>query len=746
MDVDWELAYALTVDDGIGVRCACELPPINDQSYRLVVGTQMGALFEWTLPSQTLTPIGYQHDHGVSAILGSAQVYITGCKDAGIRVFDANTHQLLRTMKGHEKPVTNLAWVSSTYLVSGSWDGTAKIWNPATGALIATLPNHENSVCVTGLVSGSPEFLFVATGSAGIAQNNQIENHSVRLWKIAIASGQVDLLHTVANDHKGPIRDILLVPETGLLATCSNDGTVKLRSVDTATCIETLSFPPLAETPMLLSVASASTGMVASAEDGHVIFWKSDDPQLIRHASSVWQVVVLANGDVVTCCQDGVVRVFTLATDRIASDDIRQHFHESVKAATQKSGPTDDEVAKLPKWELNALQQGRKEGQVQLFQKNGVAIAAQWSAVSRTWIEVGQVVSGPGGSENAGEIDGVRYDYVLPIEIDQPGGSVAKLSIGYNTGENPFVAAQRFIDDHVLPQHYLAEIADYIQNRVGKSAPTLGASTPSTVVPPPIYQHIPMRGFNCFHLTKSTNFEKVLTKIRDVGQLSDDEIAALTQLTEILSKTSHYHATKVDAAALRVIEKMLLAWEPAQAFPALDLARLAVLHPNTSEGWNLSKLVSSAYSLCDKDTDGVAVPMLTLRLIANCFKLSAEALDLTQVMTLTEKYIRSSNKNVRLSVATVLLNVSTYLHTTPAATNVAAQVVAQVNAILDAKTYDTESLSRALVALGTVLLARTADAKAAANSLYMATKVEMAASPHGEKAQGVAKEIYMLLQ
>jgi hypothetical protein len=40
-------------------------------------------------------------------------------------------------------------------------------------------------------------------------------------------------------------------------------------------------------------------------------------------------------------------------------------------------------VAKLPKWELNALQQGKKEGQVQLVEKNGVAIAAQRSAVSR---------------------------------------------------------------------------------------------------------------------------------------------------------------------------------------------------------------------------------------------------------------------------------------------------------------------------------------------------------------------------
>lgn len=751
MNIDWELAHAFTVDDGVGVRCACELPPIKtttNDSYRVVVGTQGGALYQWALPSKSLTPIGYQHDNGVSAILSNDQVYVTGCKDAGIRVFDALSHDLLRTLKGHDKAVTSLAWLTSTsYLASGSWDGTAKIWNLATGALVATLPNHENSVCVAGLPSDDNDHvLWVATGSAGIAQNNAIQNHSVRIWKITIQTGLVELIRTVANDHQGPIRDIKLIPETGLLATCSNDGTVKLRSIDTAECIETLAFPPVADAPMLLSVASSSTGIVAAAEDGHIIFWKSDEPQLIRHASSVWQVVALSNQDILTCCQDGVVRVFTQATERVAPDDVREHFRESVLAATQKSGPTQDEVAKLPKWELNALQQGKKEGQVQLFQKNGVAIAAQWSAVSRTWIEVGQVVAGPDGNDDSGIIDGVKYDHVLPIEVDQQGGGVAKLSIGYNNGENPFVAAQRFIDSHMMPQHYLAEIADYIQQRVGKPVPTIGSSTPSTVVPPAIYQHLPMRGFKAFDLGRNANFDKMLTKIAETGQLSDQELMVLKELTDTLSQTNRYHATKVEAAAFNVIVKMLLKWDPAKAFPALDLARLAVLHPSTNQSWNLPKLLSAAYDLCGKDTDGVAVPMLTLRLIANCFKGPVEALDLEQVMELTEKYVRSSNKNVRLSVATVLLNVSSYLNASPSATNVSVQVVSQVNSVLDAKTYETEAMVRALVALGTVLLARTTDAKAVANSLYMATKVEMAASPHGEKAQGVAKEIYILLQ
>lgn len=785
MNVDWELAHAFTVDDGVGVRCACELPISTatledeaatatgsgtgtDDKYRVMIGTQGGALYQWSLPSQSLMPIPYQHDNGISAILASttSNIYVTGCKDSKIRIFDATTHVLLKTLQGHSKPVTSLSWVSNAtsaskqYLISGSWDGTAKIWNVETAAMLATLPDHENSVCVAGLPSSMATecTFFVATGSAGIAQNNQIMNHSVRVWKIDIATGQVDLVKTTANDHEGPIRDIAVIDDAQL-ATCSNDGTVKLRQVDSGDCFSTLAAFVQQEVPMLLSVTatphSDDTVAAAAAEDGHLVFYKAtaEQSQLVRHTACVWQVLSLSNGDVATSCQDGYVRIFTQASDRIAPESVRQDFAAAAETAAaalaSAGGPSAEEVSKLPKWELNALQQGKKEGQVQLFQKDGTAIAAQWSAASATWIEVGQVVSGPGGGGDT--IDGTKYDHVLPIEVDQEGGGVAKLQIGYNNGENPFVAAQRFIDAHMMPQHYHQEIANYIQQRVGKpTAPTLGgpATTVSTVVAPAIYEHVPAKGFKAFELSKkATNFEKMLAKIVEVGKLSADDLAVLKTFTEALAA-----ASPIDGASLPVLQTMLSDWTPAEAFPALDLARLAVLHPSTAT-WDWSNVLTLAYGLCDRNTDAVAaVPMLTLRLICNCFQ-AGVIVDLTKALALTESLVATTkNKNVRLSVATVLLNVSFYLHSSSSApTMVVAcrQIVVQVNTILGLfKVYESEAMGRALIALGTVLLVPTAmqTTKEAAKSLYLTSKVEMAASPHGDKAKAIAREVYTLLQ
>ncbi|CAN0117001.1 unnamed protein product, partial [Laminaria digitata] len=57
-------------------------------------------------------------------------------------------------------------------------------------------------------------------------------------------------------------------------------------------------------------------------------------------------------------------------------------------------GPSAVEIAALPKWEERHSAVGKSEGQVQVFQRNGKAIAAQWSAASSAWIEVGEVSGG----------------------------------------------------------------------------------------------------------------------------------------------------------------------------------------------------------------------------------------------------------------------------------------------------------------------------------------------------------------
>ena len=580
MQADWELSHSFE-SDGQGVRVACVLPAASDaDAYRIVAGTQGGGLWEFAVPSRNLVPIEYQHNHDVTAMISGKDCYITGCKDHIIRVFGLD-HALLFSLEGHEKAVTSLDLCGDNFLISGSWDGTAKIWNLSTQSLLATLGGHENTVSVCAMSSEGP-VLNIATGSAGIAQNNVISNYSIRIWTVNTETGDNKVVHKVSNDHDGPIRDVCLTSD-GMLASCSNDGTVKLRSADTGEALTTLA-SMTGDAPMLLSLAAASSYLASSAEDGHVFVWTGETPQVIRHASCVWSVTTVpSNGDLITCCQDGALRIFTQATDRMASAEERNAFAKAVQAALQKQqkGPSQEDVAKLPKWEMNALQQGKSEGQVQMFQKDGIAIAAQWSAASQTWIEVGQVM---GTSQDAGMIDGVKYDHVLPIEVDTEGGGVVELNIGYNNGENPFVSAQRFIDAHMLPQYHLAQIADYIQQRVGTQAPTLGMDTSgaaSAVPAAAMYQHLPVEGYKSFDLGKAASLEKMKSKLMETGKLSDTQVGYLESLIQTLAATNRYHATKISREEMLVVQDMMK-WPPSEAFPAVDLVRLMVLHPDAA--------------------------------------------------------------------------------------------------------------------------------------------------------------------
>jgi phospholipase A-2-activating protein len=51
-------------------------------------------------------------------------------------------------------------------------------------------------------------------------------------------------------------------------------------------------------------------------------------------------------------------------------------------------------------------------------------------------------------------VGGEFFDHVLPVEMETQRG-LRSLNLGYNNGENPFVAAQRFMNQNELGQNYL---------------------------------------------------------------------------------------------------------------------------------------------------------------------------------------------------------------------------------------------------------------------------------------------------
>ena len=66
----------------------------------------------------------------------------------------------VQEMIEHSGPVNSLCQVNESELVSGSWDGTAKIWDIETGKVKQTLAGHSHATSVLAFVDGT-----IVTGS-----------------------------------------------------------------------------------------------------------------------------------------------------------------------------------------------------------------------------------------------------------------------------------------------------------------------------------------------------------------------------------------------------------------------------------------------------------------------------------------------------------------------------------------------------------------------------------------------------
>lgn len=323
--------------------------------------------------------------------LSSLGMSVIGGLDAQIRIYHLHylpgsqtpaSSEPAQVLQDHHDNVCHLSVSSERtpqgapyLLISASWDCTSRIWrlhqDQKAGPMwkpLHLLKGHESAVWAAEVVSAKVGEERYLTGESACRHNANPSIGTSEHMAIHLSIASADLfvrywhgeeLKRIFSGHVDVVRGIALLPARvqeadselsghqqstephyfngeELFATCSNDGTVRIWSLDDRRCppnnptsggdaLHTLT-PEQDGSPLLdlvYDVRYAGTDskqhdrlLLSCGEGGKVHIWNADKAKHVTHipqpVTSTWNVLFLPlSGDIATADSDGMVRVYT---------------------------------------------------------------------------------------------------------------------------------------------------------------------------------------------------------------------------------------------------------------------------------------------------------------------------------------------------------------------------------------------------------------------------------------------------
>ncbi|KAF1978965.1 phospholipase A-2-activating protein [Bimuria novae-zelandiae CBS 107.79] len=722
-----------------------EKPPSYDSTIKV-----QGKEF---INSLAIVPPTSQYPEGLILSSGKDQIIDVRPPSKGL---DDNAEALLI---GHGSNVCALdVSQDGMFIISGSWDTDARVWQLGKWGESTVLEGHEASVWAVLAYDSST----IITGCAD--QQVRIFQPTGKLVRSIKTGDVVRALCKLPPNH----------PSSAQFASAGNDAVVRLWTLD-GRQVSALH----GHQNFIYSLAVLPNGQIVSAgEDRTVRIWANNECiQTITHpAISVWTVAVCAeNGDIVTGASDRLVRIFTRDPERYADAAAIEQFNEDVKSSAipqQTVGNINKE--KLPGPEFLTQKAGTKEGQVQMIlESNGNITAYQWSMAANKWVSVGTVVDQAGSDGRKISYNSKEYDYVFDVDIEE---GKPPLKLPYNVSQNPYEVARKFCEDHKLPLTYLDQVTNFIvQNTQGA---TLGQSSAqgadpwgtesryrpgdATASPAPSQPSAPRPKIlpqKDYLDILTANHAPIFKKLQEFNQaLVNDGSKGLSlnpsdieQLSAAVSSMAKGNVKNVDTAAIELIIKAATEWPEDKRLPGLDLLRLlfAAEEPVaylTTEQNILQRLAGSG---AFAPTSPLNNTMMAVRSLSNLFRTdigrAIAGQEFDQIHGYVSTFLTSSNRNLIIAVTTLYINYSVLLTEENNADRVLS-LLDDLNKILNTA-KDSEAIYRALVATGTLLSLGADFCEAGREILQLGSAISVAENQAKEpRVKSVVAEIREKLQ
>ena len=293
--------------------------------------------------------------------------------DWTIRIWDVNRGECLKTLSDHTNSATRVSFPPVGQIASASTDRTIKIWDSESGQCLNTI----KSDCLTGAVLSfiSSEHVAVATPEYQIKILDVVSGTCLR-----VLSGHTVWVTSIA------------ITLDGHIMSSSLDGTVKLWGSDNA-CLQTLDHHD-----PVTGVAMASNGNIISGSRNLVYIWdlKSRSPpnKMTGHAGSVLSVASTTDGNIVSCGEDGTVRLWdptgTHCNHRDSSPNTVMSFAFSPTSAVKIASLHRDNIVRI--WDPNTglclqllVNDNRAFVHSLAFSPHGILASSSDNGIIRIW-------------------------------------------------------------------------------------------------------------------------------------------------------------------------------------------------------------------------------------------------------------------------------------------------------------------------------------------------------------------------
>jgi len=208
---------------------------------------------------------------------------VSGSWDHTVKVWDLRTGQELRTLTGHNSSVLSVAVTpDGKKVISGSADNTIKVWDLETGQQLLNLTEHKEGVNALAVTPDGKKIVSGAGKSTAWAGWTSSDN-TIKVWDLE--TGQE--LFTL-DGHTAMINAVAVTPDGKKVISASSDASLKIWDLQTREQLDTLKGHKgiydlqKGEVNDIAITSDGKQGISASSDDRSLIIWDLDSGEKLK--------------------------------------------------------------------------------------------------------------------------------------------------------------------------------------------------------------------------------------------------------------------------------------------------------------------------------------------------------------------------------------------------------------------------------------------------------------------------------